>query len=125
MDAEPDGCYSFADGLRTLTTALSSKLKQPVLFGVGAQSIQTAADGMPGRWLVRCSDESAHTADIVILACPAYKQAAMVADLDVELADSLLTIPYAGIVNIALGYRRIHAPSLVDSHSILVPQRFF
>lgn len=124
LDADAQSGYSFPEGMKTLSESLLARLKAQPLLGVGAQSIQRGADGMPHRWQVRCSDGNTRPADVVILACPAFKQAAIVADLDAELADSILSIPHAGVVNIALGYKRVHAPSVVDSHSILIPQRF-
>lgn len=116
--------FSFKKGLQELIDALHHRLKQPVVLGLGVTSIVPAAEGLTARWLVKSSDESTRPADYVILACPAYKQAAILADTDAELADALLGIPYAGIITLALGYQRVHVPSLVESHSILLPQRF-
>ncbi len=116
--------YSFKEGLRKLVETLQGKLKQPVTLGVGVKSIVPSAEGHPQRWLVRCGDEVTRNADFVVLACPAPKQAAILADLDTELADSILSIPHAGIVSLAMGYRRIHVPDHIESHSILIPQRF-
>lgn len=124
VDEESNSGYSFAEGMGTLIGALQSKLRQPVILNMGAQRIERSRNKESGRWVVHCSDGTIRSADIVILTCPAYKQAAMVADLDVELADTLLNIPYAGVVNIALGYQHAHVPKLVESHSLLVPQRF-
>ncbi len=118
------GHYSFNEGMRTLVDALSTTLKRPPLSGVGVQSIVQAADGLPHRWLVRCSDTQTRQADIVILACPAPKQAAILADLDTELADNIMSIPHADIVSLTMAYRSDQVPGHVDSHSVLVPQRF-
>lgn len=116
--------YSFKEGLRKLVETLHGKLKQPVTLGVGVKSIVHAAAGHPQRWQVRCGDDVTRNADFVVLACPAPKQAAILADLDSELADSILSIPHAGIVSLAMGYRRVHVPDHIESHSILIPQRF-
>lgn len=118
------GHYSFNQGMRTLVEALSSQLKQLPLLGVGVQSIVQAADGLPHRWLVRCSDGQTRPADVVVLACPAPKQAAILAELDPELSDAILSIPHADIISLAIGYRSDQVPGYVDSHSILVPRRF-
>ena len=124
LEADPTVHYGLDGGLRTLVTALEKRLRRPVSFGTGVQSIQKAAQGMPHRWLVRCNNESTLPADCVILTCPAYKQAGIVAEFDAELADQLLNIPYAGIVRLVLGYLRSHVPDVAESHSLLVPQRF-
>lgn len=116
--------YSFKGGMRILVESLHSKLKQPAQLGAGVKSIVPAADGMPHRWLVRCTDDVTRNADVVVLACPATKQAAILADMDVELADSILSIPHAGIISLAMGYQRGHVSAHIDSNSLLIPQRF-
>ena len=116
--------YSFKDGLRTLVETLRDALKQPVVLGVGVKSIVPSADGHPHRWQVRCSDDSTRHADIVVLACPAPKQAAILADLDAELADGIMGIPYAGIISLTMGYQRMQIVGPVELQSILIPQRF-
>jgi len=116
--------YSFKEGMRTLVDALQAKLKQPPLLGVGVQSIVQAADGLPHRWLVRCNDGVTRPADIVMLTCRAPKQAAILSDLDAELTDTIMSIPHADIISLAMGYRSEQVPGYVDSHSVLVPQRF-
>jgi oxygen-dependent protoporphyrinogen oxidase len=116
--------FSFADGMRRLVEKLNSQLKQPVALGVGVKSIARSAEGNANCWQVSCSDGSTRLADCVILACPVHRQAAIVADLDPELADCLLTIPIAGIISLSLAYAREHVPELSDCQSILLPQRF-
>ncbi|MFT3879025.1 MAG: protoporphyrinogen oxidase [Gemmatales bacterium] len=118
------GHYSFKEGMRTLVDALHAQLKQAPHLGVGVQSIVQAADGLPHRWLVRCSDGQTRPADMVVLACPAPKQAAILADLDTELADTIMSIPHADVISLAMGYRSDQVPGYVASHSLLVPQRF-
>lgn len=116
--------YSFPQGMQTIVDVLAQRLKQPALLGVGARSIQHAADGMPHRWLVRCSDDVTRHADIVIFTCPVPKQSAILADIDTELVDTLMTIPLAGVVSLTLGYLRNHVPDIVDSNSLVIPQRY-
>lgn len=124
LAAESSVLHSFPQGLQTLTTALLQRLKQAPLLGVGVQTIQPAADGLPHRWLVRCSDNQTRQADIIVLACPVHRQAAIMSDLDVDLADAISTIPQAGIVSLSLGYMREHVPPIVESNSVLIPQRY-
>jgi oxygen-dependent protoporphyrinogen oxidase len=62
-------------------------------------------------------------ADGVVLACPAYEQAAIVEDLDAELAERIGGIPYNRVAVIGLGYRRADVPFPIDGFGYLVPQR--
>lgn len=116
--------YSFTEGMRTLVDKLNGQLKQPVELGVGVKSIARTTDETVGPWQVHCSDGTTRPADMVVLACPVHKQTAIVADLDPELADCLMTIPMAGIISISLAYAKEHVPELSDCLSILLPQRF-
>ncbi|HQR05956.1 MAG TPA: protoporphyrinogen oxidase [Gemmatales bacterium] len=118
------GHFTFKNGMRTLIDTLRAQLKQSPRLGVGVQSIVQAADGLPHRWLVRCSDGETRPADVVLLACPAPKQAAILADMDADLADTIMSIPHADVISLAMGYRSDQVPGYVDSHSVLVPQRF-
>jgi oxygen-dependent protoporphyrinogen oxidase len=62
-------------------------------------------------------------ADAVVLACPAYRQAALLADLDRGLADRVGTIPYNAVAVVALGYRRQDVPRPLDGFGYIAPQR--
>src|SRR5207249_7417834 len=63
------------------------------------------------------------TADAVVLTCPAFQQAALLADLDRDLADQVGRIPYNRVAVIALGYRRNDVPGALDGFGYIAPQR--
>jgi oxygen-dependent protoporphyrinogen oxidase len=63
------------------------------------------------------------TADAVVLTCPAYHQAALLAELDRELAGAVGLIPYNRVAVIALGYRRKDVPGGLDGFGYIAPQR--
>lgn len=114
---------TFSEGMQTLIDALQAKLKLPALCGIGVTSIKPYAEGMQHRWQLHCSDGQTRSADMVILACPVSRQAAILADMDHELADLLMAIPLAGIITLSLGYQRQHVPEIVECQGILIPQK--
>ena len=61
-------------------------------------------------------------ADAVVLACPAYMQAELLADLDDGLAREVAAIPYNRIAVVALGYRRTDCPHSPDGFGYIAPQ---
>ncbi|MCS6975685.1 MAG: protoporphyrinogen oxidase [Gemmatales bacterium] len=111
---------SFRDGLRKLIEVLQSKLKTPPLVGA---TVKRVFPNETGQWSVEGQGRDRWAADAVILACPAYRQAEIVADLDPELADLLRGIAYAPAIVVALGYRREDVPHSLDGFGHIVPQR--
>jgi oxygen-dependent protoporphyrinogen oxidase len=117
--------YSFKPGLRLLIEILVMRLKKPPLFGVPARTItvQTGAGPRP-RWTVHGEGKERWTADVVILTCPAPRQAGLVADVDNDLADAIHQIPYAPVVVVALGFGRHELPGgEPDGFGFIAPQR--
>src|SRR5262249_59789945 len=76
----------------------------------------------PG-WLVRGEGQDRWRADAVVLACPAYRTAEIVADLDAELAGLAAGIAYNRVAVVALGYHRADVPVPVDGFGYIAPQR--
>jgi oxygen-dependent protoporphyrinogen oxidase len=111
---------SFRDGLRTLIETLRTRLKTPPVLGVEVRRILLDA---VGQWAIQGPGQDRWTADVVILACPAFRQAEIVADLDAELAELLGGIAYAPAVVVAIGYRREDVPHSLDGFGHIVPQR--
>jgi oxygen-dependent protoporphyrinogen oxidase len=100
----PFRMWSFREGLAVLVDTLARSLGPAVRCGVTAQRITRADSG----WLVH-TDTEAVAADAVVLACPAYVQAELLADLDAPLANEIAAIPYNRIAVVALGYRQAGA----------------
>lgn len=119
----PGTMWSLVGGLRTLVEALTARLKSPPLFGVAVRSL--SKEGEPNRptWLVQAEGRDAWRADAVVLTCPAYRQAEMLADLDAELAGHIAAIVYNRVAVVALGYRRADVPGTLDGFGFIAPQQ--
>src|SRR5262245_6569257 len=82
--------WSFRSGLRFLIESLCDRLRKPPFLGVAVQKIEKEQK----HWLVRAEGKDFWTADAVLLTSPAYQQAAMIADMDRELAERIGSIAY-------------------------------
>jgi oxygen-dependent protoporphyrinogen oxidase len=117
--------WSFRGGLRVLIERLRDQLNNPPLLSVNVRRItrQSAPGADAPRWVVEADGHDGWPADAVVLACPAYEQADMLASLDPLLAEQIGGIPYNRVAVIALGYRREDVAKSVDGFGFLVPQR--
>jgi oxygen-dependent protoporphyrinogen oxidase len=86
-----------------------------VLVGVGVKRLNRNSDS----WAVYGEGRDSWDADAVVLACPAYQQVAILADLDSELARLVGGIPYNRVAVVALGYRRSDVPVSLDGFGYL------
>ncbi len=112
--------WSFPEGLGRLIDTLRQQLKTPPLAGVTVRQLERA----PERgWIVRGEGQERWDADVVVLACPAYQQASLVADLDAELADWIGGIAYNCIAVVALGFRRAEIAHPLEGFGYLTPGR--
>jgi oxygen-dependent protoporphyrinogen oxidase len=111
---------SFREGLRLLIETLRDRLRTLPLFGVRVQRIGRAK---PSGWIVRGEGQDQWPTDAVVLACPSYRQAMVLADLDPALAAAIDEIPYAAAVVVALGYRKEDVPHNLDGFGFITPQR--
>jgi oxygen-dependent protoporphyrinogen oxidase len=116
----PMRMWSFREGLQVLTDSLAAHLGASVRCGTTAVGLSEVAG--VSAWQVHDRGGKAWSADAVVLACPAYDQAAVVQDLNPPLADELAAIPYNRIAVVALGYRERHCPSRVDGFGYIAPQ---
>jgi oxygen-dependent protoporphyrinogen oxidase len=121
----PGRLWSFREGLKLLIDTLHGCLPQPPLLGVRVRSVRPQGNpaANPSSWKVCGEGREEWTADAVVLTCPAYEQAEILADLDAELAQFLKEIPYNRIVVLALGYRRENVAFPFDGFGFLSPQR--
>ncbi|HEV3437534.1 MAG TPA: protoporphyrinogen oxidase [Gemmata sp.] len=116
----PQKMWSFREGLRVLVDGLVEALGPSVKTGVRVQSISEAASVAP--WKVYGNERQAWSADAVVLTCPAYEQAEILAELDSELAGEVAGIPYNRIAVVALGYRQSDCPGTQDGFGFIAPQ---
>jgi oxygen-dependent protoporphyrinogen oxidase len=114
----PSRLMSFRDGMQTLTDALRDQLPRPPLTDVRVRRIERR----PGGWSVAGEGKDRWDADAVVLTCPAYAQAEMLADLDGKLASLVGGIGYNRIAVVALGYRAADVPQ-ADGFGFIAPQR--
>jgi oxygen-dependent protoporphyrinogen oxidase len=118
----PGRMWSFREGLGLLIDTLSARLERPPLLGAGARRVLHRPGGEPG-WTVVGEGREAWPADAVVLACPAYQQAVLLADLDPVLADLIGAIPYVRVTVVGLGYRQADVPGRLDGFGYIAPQR--
>jgi oxygen-dependent protoporphyrinogen oxidase len=111
--------WSFKEGMRLLVETMQERLAKPPLLGVAVRRIERKEGG----WVVHGQGQDCWPADAVALACPAYQQAAMVADLDAALAEQIDGIAYNRIAVVAVGYRREDVPRPLDGFGYIAPQR--
>ena len=116
----PMKMWSFRDGLGVLIDGLHAQLGAAVKCGVAVRSLMDATSVAP--WKVYGESGFAWSADAVVLACPAYEQAAILAELNPPLAGELAAIPYNRIAVVALGYRAAHCPGRHDGFGYIAPQ---
>jgi oxygen-dependent protoporphyrinogen oxidase len=117
----PGQMWSFQEGLRLLIETLTARLRRPPLLGAAARRVRRRADGTPG-WLVEGEGREQWPAEVLLLACPAHRQAALLGELDPELADMIGAIPYNRLAVVALGYRQEDVPGKLDGFGFIVPQ---
>jgi len=117
----PGKMWSFRDGLRLLVETICDRLKRPPVYGVEVRRIQWHPQQR--QWTAAAEGRDAWTADAVVLACPAYEQAALLADVDAPLADKIAEIPYNRVAVVALGFRCQDVPISLDGFGYIAPQR--
>jgi oxygen-dependent protoporphyrinogen oxidase len=114
--AGPGGTLtSFREGIQFLTDTLRDQLGESVRAGCGALAVTCEA----GRYRVETDGCGSLTADLVILAAPAYAAAGMLAPLDPAMADLLEQIPYASLSVICCGYERERISHPLDGFGYL------
>jgi len=117
--AGPGGTLtSFREGIQFLTDTLTEKLGERV--ATGSAVVQVARNG--NSWSVQTADGTSHTADLVIMATPAYTAASALEGLDQPLADVLRAIPYSTLSVICCGFQTEGLGHPLDGFGFLVPK---
>jgi oxygen-dependent protoporphyrinogen oxidase len=116
----PQRMWSFPEGLQVLTDSLAKSLGPALKTGIRVQAVSESASITP--WKVYAEHGKAWSADAVVLACPAYEQAAILTELNPELAEEVAGIPYNRIAVVALGYRQADCPGQPDGFGYIAPQ---
>jgi oxygen-dependent protoporphyrinogen oxidase len=110
--------WSFRGGLQRMIDALVEHLPKKPVFGASVRRVERTDAG----WTVRGDGQDAWPADAVVLACPADEQAAILADLDPDLANEIAGIAYNRIAVVAAGYRQADVPRVPDGFGYIAPQ---
>jgi oxygen-dependent protoporphyrinogen oxidase len=111
--------WSFREGMSLLTDTLRARLRRPPIVGVGVRAVQWTPTG----WQAQGDGKKTWDADVLVLACPAYQQATLLADVDAELAERIAGIAYNRIAVVAIGYRAADVGHPLDGFGYLSPQR--
>src|SRR5262249_12675923 len=104
---------------------LRDRLPAPPVLGAAVRRVERTdltPEGRPG-WMVWAEGRDGWAADAVVLTCPAYRQAVILADLDTDLAERVRGIPYNRVAVVGLGYRRADVPGDLDGFGYIAPQR--
>jgi len=117
----PQKMWSFGGGLQVLVDGLAAELPGRVKLDARVNSLHHGGESGGTAWLLD-TDAGPMTADAVVLACPAYEQATVLADLDPKLADTIAGIVYNRVAVVALGYRQTDCPWSPDGFGYIAPQ---
>lgn len=112
--------WSFREGLTLLIDTLRARLRFAPLTGVHVRMIRRS--GNNNNWRVQSDGHDGWDAEAVVLTCPAYEQARMLAEEDADLAKAIDGIPYNRLAVVALGYRAAEIPCRLDGFGYLSPQ---
>ena len=105
IDARRDevsaGFKSFAAGMAEPVTALMQRVGAVVRFAQGVAGLTRAGT----RWHLAITGGSAHDADAVVLALPAYRAGRLLEGVGVTHARALEAVLYAASITVSLAYR--------------------
>lgn len=110
---------SFQGGMSVLTDALTVGLGSRVRVRSAVRGISRSGS----LYTIHLEDGSTEDFDALVLAAPAYAQAAMLADLAPGISRSLGEIPYPPLAVVCLGYSKEKAGHCLDGFGFLVPSR--
>jgi oxygen-dependent protoporphyrinogen oxidase len=111
---------SFKDGMETLPDALKEALDARIWTGKEAINISKREGS--GFEIILKGEDLPTSADLLILALPAYSAAEALMSLDDRLSDELSKIPYVPASVVCMGYRKEDVPSPLDGFGFLVPK---
>jgi len=118
--SKPPSFLSFKNGLSELVDALAAQLRRDnteVLLNAQVMRIDKTDAG----YHVHLEDGRAITADIVVMAVPAFAMAALIAPHDAEAAGQLKAVRYVDVATIALAYPAPSVHRQFDGFGIVMP----
>jgi protoporphyrinogen/coproporphyrinogen III oxidase len=118
--AGPGGTLtSFREGIQYLTDTLRDQLQDNIRSGCEVLALHAEAGG----YRVETDGCGQLTADLVIMAAPAYAVSSMLTPLDQEMAGLLQQIPYASLSVICCGYERERINHPLDGFGYLIARK--
>lgn len=113
-------------GLETLIDHLADRLPEGTVRLNSAvaeitPSEAASTDDTRSSWQIELEDGTRDTANVVLLATPAFQTAAMMKKLDRELAGELEKIQYASSALVNVAYRRADVEHPLDGFGFVVP----
>ncbi len=124
-EARWSGFVTLRQGLGQLVEALVAHLDRVQLYT--GQRVQHLRPRTPDGWQwpgyeVGLADGRVLSADVVVLATPAYVAADLLAELASGLAQCLRAIPYVSTATVSLAFRRDDVRHPLDGHGFVVPR---
>ena len=120
MPPVPAAFVTLVGGLGEMVDTLASRLPVGgIRLGVRGQRLLRTDRG---RFRVELSDGTAIETTAVIAATPAYATAALVADLDPELAQVLAEIPFVSTATVSLAFPKAAVSRPLAGHGYLSPR---
>ena len=109
---------SLRDGLGALVEALVATLPAASLRpGTPVLSVTRTGAGFS----LRTADGGREAASAVVLAVPPPRAAAMLEEMDREIAGLLAAVPFVSTAAVFLGYRREDVAHALDGHGVMLP----
>jgi len=110
---------SFENGMSELTDTLAARLGERVCYDTAVRSIEFTGDA----YLVQTEDGGEEPCQILVLASPAYAQAAMLSTMAPAISELLAGIEYPPLAVVCLGFDRGDVGGEMDGFGFLVPSR--
>lgn len=111
---------TFKSGMAQAISALKAQLKAEILTGKKVTGINKEGDSY---CLYLQNEQAPLIADIVVLAAPAYEAAAILKELNSNLALVLSRIPYVPVNVVVTGYKKDKFQADLNGFGFLVPKR--
>lgn len=112
--------WSLRGGLRVLAETIAQRLRRQPILGVSISRLECRNETPV--WRAHGPGTESWPAEAVVLTCPAPEQAAILADLDPKLAESVAAIPYNRVAVVGLGFRASDVPVALDGFGFIAPQ---
>jgi len=111
---------SFRHGMQELIDALVKVVGPRLRTNIGVRSISDM--GIRG-FRIHFNEGAPQDVDAVVLACPSWHAAGMVAEMDPEMAEAMEAIPSAPLAVVHFGYRAAALGDQPTGFGFLVPRR--